>query len=246
MHLREVSFLNLIESMSEEVDKAKHSLIILPAGSLEQHGTEAPLGCDGIIAEALCRKAGALSSTPVLPTLYYGYSYSHSCFPGTFSLSANTYSMLLCNIIDEAERNRFRQMLILSGHGGNRKAAEKAITCRSRSISVSYLGYWQLPGVLEEENRLFRKAGYHITSSEVSMVWYILSRTIPGRFSGTYPPAVTDMSTVSPEQWHTIYPDGGVGADLSDASVKRGRILFEFIVDSLVKTLLLSTGINLI
>lgn len=229
--------MNLIESLSAEVENASRSMILLPAGSLEQHGTEAPLGCDGIIAEALCRKAGLLMSTPVLPTLYYGYSLCHASFPGTFSLSEKTYTKLLVEIINEAARNKFNRILILSGHGGNRKGAEQAISETEGAISSHYLGYWQLPGVQKEENRLFSKSGYHVTASEVSMVWYLLSGSIPGVFTGTYPPAVKNISDLSPEQWQKTYPDGGAGADLSDISVQKGKVLFEFITDSLVETI---------
>jgi len=229
--------LNLIESMSAEVEKAEHSLIVLPVGSLEQHGTEAPLGCDGLVTEALCRKAGGITSTPVLPALYYGCSLPHTSFPGTFSISLETYSKLLGEIISEADRNGFGNILIVSGHGGNRLAAEKAIAEAGRKITGSYMGYWQFPGVQEEENRLFRKTGYHITTSEVSMIWHILSKPIPREFSGCYPPAQQKMTAVSPGQWKHLYPDGGVGADLSDASVEKGRILFQFITDSMVKSI---------
>jgi len=224
--------------MSAEVEKAEHSLVILPVGSLEQHGTEAPLGCDGLVADALCRKAGELTSTPVLPALYYGCSYSHTSFPGTFSISIETYSKLLGEIISEAERNGFKNILIVSGHGGNRQAAEKAIAETAGTISSRYMGYWELPGVQKEENRLFKKAGYHITASEVSMVWYLLSRSIPGKFSGCYPPAQQKMTAVSPEQWKNLYPDGGVGANLSDASVLKGQALFQFATASMVNYIL--------
>jgi creatinine amidohydrolase len=220
--------------MSAELEKASHSLVILPVGSLEQHGTEAPLGCDGLVADALCRKAGELTSIPVLPTLYYGCSYSHTSFPGTFSISIETYSKLLGEIISEAERNGFSNILIVSGHGGNRQAAEKAMAETRGTISRSYMGYWQLPNVQDEEKRLFKKPGYHITSSEVSMVWSLLSGPIPGAFTGAYPPAEKNMLDLSPVQWKSFYPDGGVGADLSDVSVEKGRILFDFITDSLV------------
>ncbi len=225
--------MNLIKSMSAEVEKASHSLVILPVGSLEQHGTEAPLGCDGLVADALCRKAGGLTSTPVLPALYYGCSYSHTSFPGTFSISLETYSKLLGEIISEAERNGFENILIVSGHGGNRQAAEKAMAEAVGTISCSYMGYWQFPGVQEKENRLFKKAGYHITAPEVSMVWYLLSISIPREFSGCYPPAQPNMKDVTPGQWKHLYPDGGVGADLSDASVVKGQTLFQFTTDSM-------------
>jgi hypothetical protein len=100
------------------------------------------------------------------------------------------------------------------------------------------MGYWELPGVQKEENRLFKKAGYHITASEVSMVWYLLSRSIPGKFSGCYPPAQQKMTAVSPEQWKNLYPDGGVGANLSDASVLKGQALFQFATASMVNYIL--------
>lgn len=229
--------MNLIESTSAEVEKADHSLILLPAGSLEQHGTEAPLGCDGIIAEALCRKAGMITATPVLPALFYGYSLCHTSFPGTFSISENTYSALLFDIFSEAARNQFKQIIILSGHGGNRNCAERAIAKSDRAISSLYMGYWQLPGVQKKENLLFKKSGFHITAAEISMVWYLLSGLIPGVFTGTYPAAAENISILSPEQWKNAYPDGGVGADLSDVSINKGQLLFDFIAASLAETI---------
>lgn len=210
-------------------------VVLLPVGSLEQHGTEAPLGCDGIIAEALCKRAAQLSSVFVLPVLYYGSSLCHTAFPGTFSLSENTYSSLLAEIISEAGRNGFNRILILSGHGGNRKAAGNAISVNKRSIKATYSGYWELPGATEEEERLFGKTGYHITTSEVSMVWHILGGSIPGKFTGKYPPAVENLAELSPHQWKSNYPGGGVGGDMSVVSVSKGKVLFEFIADSLSK-----------
>lgn len=229
--------MNLIETLSAEVGTTANKVVLLPVGSLEQHGTEAPLGCDGIIAEALCKKAGLLSSTFVLPALFYGYSHCHTSFPGTFSLSKELYSKLISEIITEAERNQFKQILIISGHGGNRDSAETAISQQSGSIKSIYMGYWQLPGVKQKENELFRNTGFHITTSEVSMVWHILSGKIPGSFNATYPPAGKNMASLSPEQWRVAFPDGGVSADLSDASIEKGKIFFDFIADSLASFL---------
>jgi len=225
--------LNLIESMSAEVASICSSVVLLPVGSLEQHGTEAPLGCDGIIAERICSLAGARTGCAVLPSLYYGNSDCHRAFPGTFSLSGETYTSLLQEIISESERNGFRRIIILSGHGGNRKSAEKAIENTKSSVRAEYLGYWQLNGVTAEEERLFGPAGHHITTSEVSMVWQILQRPVPGVFTGKYPSVRNSMSSMSPEQWRLAFPDGGVGGDMSKVSLEKGGILLEFIVDAL-------------
>lgn len=225
--------MNLIESMSAEVERSCRAVILLPAGSLEQHGTEAPLGCDGIIAESLCRKAGKTTGCFVLPSLFYGNSHCHTGFPGTFSLSFETYRNLLVEIIDEAARNDFKQILIVSGHGGNRKAAIEAVASSGTGIKAGYLGYWELPGFTSEEERLFGKTGHHITTSEVSMVWHLLSRPVPGKFPGKYPSATAGMAELSPVDWRKMYPDGGVGGDMSSVSVKKGKQLFDFTADAL-------------
>ncbi len=227
--------MNLIEMFSAEAAASDKSAILLPAGSLEQHGTEAPLGCDGIIAEALCRKAGELTGCPVLPCLYYGNSHCHTGFSGTFSLSVETSVNLITDIISEAGRNGFRKLLILSGHGGNRIAAEKAISELKAKISAEYSGYWQLPGYTEKEEELFGKTGYHITTSEVSMVWHILKKPVPGVYSGCYPKTLPNTSDFTPEQWKEKYPDGGVGGDMSRVSTEKGCALFDYAVDMLAE-----------
>jgi len=227
--------LNLIESMSADVDNGDKSVILLPVGSLEQHGSQAPLGCDGIIAEHLCIRAGEITGCAVLPALFYGYSHCHTAFPGTFSLEEKTYIALLGDIISEAARNGFRNLVFLSGHGGNRAAAEAAITQCNLPVNVEYLGYWQLPGVSDEEELLFGKTGHHITTSEVSMVWYLLGKPVPETFNGKYPGAVNNISSLSPEEWRKLYPDGGVGGDMTRVSVKKGRTLFNFASDKLAQ-----------
>ena len=228
--------MNLTKSLAAEVEQISPSLILLPVGSLEQHGTEAPLGCDALIAEALCKEAGNLTNVPVLPTLYYGNSECHKGFPGTFSLSIETYSKLLEEIINEAARNEYKQLLIISGHGGNRTAADKAILSCDKNITCEYLGYWQLPGVQIEENKVFNKSGYHITSPEVSMIWFLEGKKIPGKFIGAYPGSLSldKMKKLTAGEWKQLFPDGGAGSDLSDASLEKGKSFFNFVLASLV------------
>ncbi len=233
--------MNLIESMSAEVEASAKGTVLLPLGSLEQHGTEAPLGCDGIVAETICRMAGVHTGCSVLPCLYYGNSHCHTAFPGTFSLSLETYGSLLSEIASEAFRNGFQRLIMLSGHGGNRRAAEAAIAKLPSSCQAEYLGYWELPGAEKEEERLFGKTGYHITTSEVSMVWHILGRKVPGAFTGRYPPANADISACSPEQWRKAYPMGGVGGDMGRVSTESGKSLLDFLARALSERIISGT-----
>ena len=221
--------------LSRQASQLQVDTVLLPSGSLEQHGTEAPLGCDAIVAKHLCLEAGRETGTPVLPVLSYGDSRSHLGFPGTFSLSARTLAQVYEEILESAARNGFRRCLIISGHGGNRSAAEDACKRDYGGLLPRYLGWWQLPGAPERESELFPGSGHHVTSSEVSMVWSLLGANPPGAFTGTYPPRQDVFG--DPVAFKLAYPDGGVGGDMSKVSVKNGALLFAHLVDALCRVI---------
>src|SRR3990172_1121260 len=74
---------------------ARSTTAILPFGALEQHGLALPLGTDtfGVIAvaRAAARETGAL----VAPVLFPGLSLHHMGFPGTVTLSEDTFSRVV-------------------------------------------------------------------------------------------------------------------------------------------------------
>lgn len=205
--------------------------VLFPVGSLEQHGSEAPLGCDAIIARRLCGEAGKATGTPVLPCMPFGYSRCHEGFPGTFSVSSDLLAGLYSGILTAAARNGFRRCLIISGHGGNRTAGEQACAGDHGLLEARYLGWWQLPGAWELERELFPNSGHHVTATEVSMVWFLLGESPPGEFKGKYP-SFRGMPD-DPELYRRAYPEGGVGGDLSSVSVEKGRVMYEFLVRAL-------------
>lgn len=217
--------------LSNQASQLAVDTVLLPSGSLEQHGTEAPLGCDAIVAKHLCLVAGRETGAPVLPVVSYGDSRSHLGFPGTFSLTTQTLAQVYSEILGSASRNGFRRCLIISGHGGNRSAAEDACSRDYSALSPRYLGWWQLPGASEKESELFPNSGHHVTAAEVSMVWFLLGRDPPGVFTGRYPPWQDVFG--DPDAFRQAYPDGGVGGDMSRVSVSKGGILFDHLVEAL-------------
>ena len=48
-------------------------VVMLPVGSLEQHGPHLPLHCDSLIPTAICEGAAARIGGLVAPTISYGY-----------------------------------------------------------------------------------------------------------------------------------------------------------------------------
>jgi len=77
------------------------TVLVLPLGSVEQHGRHMPLGTDTILAHRLALAAAERSagSVVVLPPPWYGYSPHHMRFPGTVTLSVATLSALVGDIV---------------------------------------------------------------------------------------------------------------------------------------------------
>ena len=96
------------------------AVVILPLGSVEQHGNHLPIGTDTMLAEAVSRAAAEASGgTVVMPPPWYGFSAHHMRFPGSITLRAETLLALVEDVVASLVRHDFRRILIVNGHGGN-------------------------------------------------------------------------------------------------------------------------------
>lgn len=103
---------------------ARDPVVILPVGSVEQHGNHLPVGCDANSAEAVALRAAQgleRSERPVLvlPTLWYGYSPHHMSFAGTVTLRSETFLAVVQDVVESVLAQGVRRTVILNGHGGN-------------------------------------------------------------------------------------------------------------------------------
>jgi creatinine amidohydrolase len=110
------------ELTSAEIGALDHerTVVILPLGSVEQHGNHLPLGTDMMLAEAVSLAAAEASQgTVVMPPPWYGFSAHHMRFPGSITLRAETLLALVEDVVASLVQHRFRRILIVNGHGGN-------------------------------------------------------------------------------------------------------------------------------
>ena len=101
-----------------EAALAKTTTVIVPFGSLEEHGPHLPLGTDTLHALEVAAGAAKLYPMLVAPPVYYGLCRSTSEHPGTISISGNTLKSLTLDIGRELYRQGCRQLILLTGHAG--------------------------------------------------------------------------------------------------------------------------------
>lgn len=99
---------------------------VVPLGSTEQHA-DLSLSVDSILAERVAVEAAAPLGIPVFPVVAYGITPYFSAFPGTVTLSADTYTRVVRDILTSLANTGFRRILLVNGHGGNQPAATTAV-----------------------------------------------------------------------------------------------------------------------
>ena len=99
----------------------QRTIVVLPVGSVEQHGHHMPIGTDTILAAAVAVEAAKLSGPKVvvLPSPWYGLSAHHMHFPGSVTLAADTMIAMVSDIVASVVAHGFRRIAIVNGHGGN-------------------------------------------------------------------------------------------------------------------------------
>ena len=98
---------------------------VVPLGSTEQH-CHLSLATDSILSERVALEAAAPLGIPVFPAVPYGLAHHWMAFPGTVTLSMETYLAVIRDILDSLAQAGFRRILMVNGHGGNMPAANYA------------------------------------------------------------------------------------------------------------------------
>ncbi|MFZ4835479.1 creatininase family protein [Rouxiella sp. Mn2063] len=120
--------------------------VIVPLGSTEQHAMLS-LSVDSILAEKVALDAAELSGVPVFPVLPFGMTPAFSDYPGTISLSMQTYIGVINDILNNLKRQGFRRILFVNGHGGN-SPAQNMINewmVNNPGITIQFHNWWNAP-----------------------------------------------------------------------------------------------------
>lgn len=94
-------------------------LVVLPFGSVEQHGPHLPAGTDSMAADLVARDLADRLDALIVPAGQYGVTPIHAGHPGTISLSRGVFESYLSNICDEMVTMGARVFVFVNWHEGN-------------------------------------------------------------------------------------------------------------------------------
>jgi creatinine amidohydrolase len=158
----------------------RSDLILVPIGSLEQHGAHLPLGTDTITALEVSRRAAEKAQVPYTPPFWAGYSPQHlrdiESGVGTVTLRASTLNEVLYDVARSLIHHGWNKLVFVNGHGSNTKVLDPllrrikyetgAFVALYKPYAERYIG--MLEGLLE--NPPEETPGWHASELETSQV----------------------------------------------------------------------------
>jgi len=212
----------------------KSSVLIVPFGTVEAHGTHLPLNTDTlVIREAVRRVAERNMSVFMAPPIQYGVCTSTGPHPGTIGISASSLRLLASDIVKSGYAQGFRNIIFVSGHGGSihvsaLKEVAEELVARLEGLKMAAFSIYEVIG-REAAEIAETKGDSHAGELETSLVLHLAPRLVKGRSKEEYP----DFPRPLVVKDKLKYWPGAVWGDPGKATAEKGERLFNAMVEKL-------------
>jgi creatinine amidohydrolase len=117
----------------------KKALVILPAGSIEQHGPHLPTGTDTLAAKVIAHAVAERMDGLVIPSTPLGVTPMHMPFEGTITLTPDTYIRVVTETCASTAKHGAKYLIILNWHEGNISSLAIAAEALHRDHAMTVL-----------------------------------------------------------------------------------------------------------
>jgi creatinine amidohydrolase len=221
----------------------KSPLVILPCGSVEQHGPHLPALTDTIAAGAVAHAVAERMDGLVLPAVPFGVTPMHMPYEATITLSPESYMRVQIETCASVAKHGARELMLINWHEGNIPSLAIAADTLHREHGMSVLTV-QACYVAEE---LFGAACGGLTHGGEIEALAVLAhsphlvhldriahssdhsrghRMDKLRRTRSYQPALTDIRSIAPTGWFG-HPE--------HATVEKGRDMLTVIADTIAR-----------
>lgn len=206
----------------------RSATVLVPLGSIEQHGPHLPLDTDVRIAAAVADAATGSGPEPwaqgvdllVAPPLNYGAAGEHEEFPGTISIGHE----VLHSVVVEYGRSACRwaaRLVFVNAHGGNGRTLLSAVSqLRTEGREVAWFGCAS-PG-----------ADAHAGYTETSLLLHISPMTVrvDEMVSGNVTPVSELMASMRAGGVAAVSDNGILGDPMAASAAEGKRMLSDMAV----------------
>lgn len=230
------------ELSMKEVEKVAKAgkVVIIPVGSVEEHGGHLPLCTDSLQPEHVALEVAKKAKCLVAPPLRYGVCNSTRNFPGTISIGFESLYKVIRDILEEFIRNGFTRILVLSGHADQahmaalRLAAQEVMRFHRQESSP------RKPRIMvcsdydfayELKGKYFDEKDGHAGTIETSRIMAIRSDLVKREGKKSFLKLPRFEIVADPERY---FPSGVIG-DPSMASAKKGRMINRYVTKEVIK-----------
>jgi creatinine amidohydrolase len=225
------------------VEKSAKTCII-PIGVFEKHGPHLPLGTDLFLSREYALRAATKEYVVVYPWYYFSQINEAKHQPGTIAYSPELIWKILQETLDELNRNGFKKIIIVNGHGGN-NAFLNFFGMAQLSAKRNYSLYWfQSEGnssvdkevkKLSMDDKIDAHAGNGETSEMLAAQPALVHRDRAGQQSGSDLGRLKNLPFVyTGIWWYARFPNH-YGGDGSKATAEAGELQINETVGQLVK-----------
>ena len=225
--------------------------LIVPVGTCEQHGLHLPLATDTLIAEAFATRISEATGVAMAPTVGYGVNLPCDRFvPGTAGFSPEALRAFVTDVLEDWERQGFRQFFIVTAHGcaidGYSFAHQEALkqgalpllaepACGDGHCDVSILfPYWtDISDILTAQDGV-----EHACEAETSLMLFLRPDLVRMDLAVDAAEGPDTRFRAFPEGVGTAPPaPGWSGAEgwPSAATAEKGRLVFERCLNPMVR-----------
>lgn len=228
----------LIEEMTMiefEEGLSNSRTVLIPFGSVEEHGPHLPLSTDTIEAYEVAKKAAKQFPLFVAPPVHYGNCRSTACHPGTISISTGTLKLLFKDIVRSLRGHGLYNFIALSGHAGGAHCmalqdAGEELIAEFSDIAIAVVTEFDLARA--EGRGLIETAGdSHAGEIETSRILHSHPHLVQGSAPREFPGFPAGILVRDKRR----YWPGGVWGDPGKATAEKGRLLEELVVSKLLE-----------
>lgn len=209
--------------------------VLIPFGSVEEHGPHLPLSTDTLEACEVAKKTAQLTPLFVAPPIHYGNCRSTSCHPGTISISTATLKVLFRDIVHSLYSHGLRTFIALTGHAGGahcialQEAGEEMLLSYPDAefavVTEYHLARDEGKGIIETPGDA------HAGEIETSRILHSHPHLVRGSAPREFP---TFPAGILVRDKRRYWP-GGVWGDPTKATAEKGALLEELVVKKLVE-----------